>query len=555
MDQPRTGGTYEFGWAGTQMSEPTLDLRSAVAILRRSRRALVDAALLGAALGIAFTALRPDVYTSTAMILLPASAASADQASSETETQVRIATSAGVLAPAAAAVKPPMSLDTAAEHVQVSAPTFRLLQITATGETPDLAHSLAQSVAESDVAFLANGPSSLKNEQQALVGKRRKHLRASLDAVNDEIKKTTARRDAEDPASPEGRADAAALSQLTAQQANLVLQLDQVDSDASQTSSGGTATATVIQPASRAKPPNFAIQLVGAVFLGVAAAVTIAAIAILLVRRRDRRLHSRDDFADAVGSPVVASIQSRAPQNVAGWRALLADYDPGDVDAWALRQALRQLVFGESAIPRGHGDAGAATGQPVSITVVTLSDDIRGLAIGPRIASYAASVGVRTQLVAAQPHASAAGLWAACSRQPSDEEVRPGLFVRVRPWADQKSQPAIAEEHHVDLTVVLAVLDRSEPRLREVPQTSVTVLALSPASATPEELAQAAVTADDAGRRIAGIIVADPDSSDRTTGRLLQHERNQQVPLPIRLTGMSGPTPSANVSRPSRRPR
>lgn len=534
------------------MSEPTLDLRSTVAILRRSRRQLATAAVLGAILGIVLTLVRPPAYSSSAVVLLPPSTASSDLASSETETQIRIATSAAVLGHAADSVRPRMSADALAGHVQVSAPTLRLLQITVTAETPELARALAQSVAESDVSFIASGPSSLKNVEKAFVNRRRKQLQASLNAVNDEIKKTTARRAAESPDSPEGRADATALSELTAQQGNLVLQMDQLNSEMSQPSSGGTAS--VIQPASPAEPPDLIRQLVGAVFLGVAAAVTIAAVALLIARRRDRRLHFRDDFADAVGSPVVASIQSRAPRNVAGWSALLADYSPGNVDAWALRQALRQLVFGDAAMPRDENGHASSTGQPLSLTVVTLADDLRGLSIGPQIASYAASVGIRTALVAAQPHQAAAALWAACSREAGDEEIRPGLFLRVRPSEEDGHRNDVPEEHHVDLTVVLAVLDRHEPGLKVTP-TPVTVLAVSPGSATAEELARVAVTADDAGRRIAGILVADPDSSDRTTGRLLQHERNQQVPLPIRFTGMSEATAAATVSRPPRRPR
>jgi hypothetical protein len=91
--------------------------------------------------------------------------------------------------------------------------------------------------------------------------------------------------------------------------------------------------------------------------------------------------------------------------------------------------------------------------------------------------------------------------------------------------------------------------------LVDLPETSVMVLAVSSGSATAEDLARAAVNTDDAGRRIEGVFVADPDYLDRTTGRLLQHERSQQVVLPTRLTG--GETPKAsgtNVSGLRRRP-
>ena len=65
------------------------------------------------------------------------------------------------------------------------------------------------------------------------------------------------------------------------------------------------------------------------------------------------------------------------------------------------------------------------------LCVVSLADDARALAMGPQIASYAASIGISTLLVPRQSDATAA-LWAACSSQPTDEEVRPDLRVAPR---------------------------------------------------------------------------------------------------------------------------
>ena len=65
------------------------------------------------------------------------------------------------------------------------------------------------------------------------------------------------------------------------------------------------------------------------------------------------------------------------------------------------------------------------------------------------------------------------------------------------------------------------------------------MLALAPGVSTREQLARLAVAVDDAGRRIDGIVVADPDPSDRTTGRRTLDERSRQAPLPLRVTGIS----------------
>jgi hypothetical protein len=65
----------------------------------------------------------------------------------------------------------------------------------------------------------------------------------------------------------------------------------------------------------------------------------------------------------------------------------------------------------------------------------------------------------------------------------------------------------------------------------------VTVLAISPGTATAEQLARFAVSAAADGRNIAGIIVADPDSADRTTGRLPQPARPTRRRVPTRVNG------------------
>jgi subunit length determinant Wzz-like protein len=534
------------------VSEQVVDLRSTVAILRRNRVVLVGAAVLGLAAGGCYVPLRPAMYTSSSLVLLPppAQTSSGQVTSRDVETEVRIASSDVVLGPAGAAVSPQMSAHTVARRVDINAPTSDVIQIKASARTPALAEALSQAVADADVTYLKEAASSLSNAQLAALTARGNLLQASLDSVTGEIHKTVSRGQNEDPTSAAGKADAVALAQLTAQQASLALKIDQVKEDAakgSQPLNQTGAAATVIQAASPAARPGLVGRLLVFGFLGLAVAVALTALVLTAFGRRDRRLRYRDEMADALGSAVIGSIRSRMPRSVAGWASLLENYTPGTVDAWALRQALRQLVLGESASGARSGDErGAKPRHPVSVTVLTLADDPRGLAVAPQIASYAASVGVTTRFVALQRHESAAALWAACSNLSDYDEVRPGLVVDT-----QADQP-----HDVDLTIVLAVLDRRRPELTLLPRASVTILAVSSGSATAEDLARAAVTADEAGSRIDGILVADPDSLDRTTGRLSQQERLHQVALPTRLTGATVAEGTAtNVSGLFRRPR
>lgn len=532
------------------MSEQALDLRTTWATLRRHRVTLAAAALVGAAAGAGLVAVRPPQFASVSMVLLPPTHSTDSQKTTrDTDTQVRIAGSDVVLGPAGKAVHPRISAARLAQQLQITATTADVIRIEASAETADRAEALARAVSKAELTYFRDASRSLGDLQQAGLIRRVKALQASLATVNTEVAATTTRKNSEAPQSVAGKADAAALAQLTAQQASLVLQIDQVKGQAAGSDPGDDVT--LIQEASPAERPGMVERFVLFGLLGLAGLTLLVAVLLSVFGRRDRRLRMRDEIADALGSAVIGSIHSQVPQTVSGWSSLLSSYTPATVDAWALRQALRHLVAGEAGLGILRGDqrddrrddrADPEVHHPVSITVVCLSDDSRALAMGPQLASYAASAGVLTQLVAAQGHASSAALWGACARENRDEEVRPDLWVATRSPRDREA----------DLTVVLAVVDRRKPELFDLPETSVTILAVSAGSATAEDLARTAVTADDANCRIAGIVVADPDDLDRTTGRLLQTERSQEAHLPARLTGVSagaGPRSSgSNVS-------
>ena len=86
------------------------------------------------------------------------------------------------------------------------------------------------------------------------------------------------------------------------------------------------------------------------------------------------------------------------------------------------------------------------------------------------------------------------------------------------------------------LTVVVAVVDGKAPRVAETMRATATVLGVSAGVATAEQLARVAASAAADGRDIAGILVADPDPGDPTTGRLPQLARPGQRRMPTRMT-------------------
>ena len=259
---------------------------------------------------------------------------------------------------------------------------------------------------------------------------------------------------------------------------------------------------------------------------GAVSGALIGVIIALAIGRSDRRLRDRDQIADSIGVPVLASVSVVHPSDAADWMELLAEYDPGAADAWQLRKALHQLGLGAtdpSDPPLGGGS---------SLAVLSLSTDRKALALGPQLAALAGALGIPTALVIGpqQDTNAAATLRAACA-------------ATVPPNRSRHLRVAVSDDEHVGqrlgaaLTVVVAVVDGKAPRVAATMRTTSTVLGVSAGAATADQLARVAVSAAVDGREIAGILVADPDPADRTTGRIPQVARPGQRRTPTRMAG------------------
>ena len=490
------------------MTEQVVDLGSTWAVLRRRRGVILLAALLGALAGAGLLVLSPPAYLSTSVVLLPGAtqAGSGKTGDYDADTQVLIATSAEILLRAAQQVHPELTQAEITDRVSAEAPSAAVLSIKAAGPTAVQAEDLASAVAQSLVDYLADTKHALSKTQQATLKERLDTLNASLANVNKEIKKVTDRLAAKGRTSASGRADAAALSDLTAVQASTVLDIDALKKQLSGedlTSGQVSAGASVIQPASPGKQSDFVTDALTYVMGGAAACALLVALYILITNQRDPKLRSRDEIADAVGIPVVASMRVRTPRSTHAWRELLRAYTPDSPDAWALRQFLHGLV------PDAGKDSPKTQG--FVLVVLTVSGDTAGLAVGPQIASFAASNGIATHLFAAQHHESATTLWAACSQHPERHDLPGALSVTT----------VFDSRIRADLTVRLIVLDRDTPEPDpDFVAGGTAVIAVGSGSATRRNLADAVVAADRVGLTVQGIIVANPEPLDRTTGRL-----------------------------------
>ena len=507
------------------MSEQALDVQAVVSILGRARRTIATAAVLGAVVGVLFVLARPPLYASSTLVLLPQSQSTAPGSGRDMDTETRIVTSDAVLNQARTKVEPHLSRDQIARLVSADSPSANLLHIVARGSTAKAAESLAQAVAESELDYQLQDSSTLSNSALAALDERQSRLEAQLATVEQEITRTKALLADQPRDSAQSRAAQTALAQLTAQQSKLVLDLDGVKGQRSEQQIGKAAT--IADNATPATRPRLVVWMVVSALLFSALGVGLAASVIIALARRDRRLRTRDEIADALGSPVIGSLVSQRTRTTAAWNQLLESYQPSPVDAWSLRQVLDRIGAGPLLAAAKGRDAEAKSGR-LTVVVVVPADDPGALAVAGQLASHTASLGVPTLLTARQRHAAADALWATSTR---GEETRPGLRVDPRRTAVRRKGPT-------GLLLELAVVDRQQPVLPDLRRADAIVLVVSSGTATEEDLARVAVAAYESGGRFRGIVVADADSLDHTTGRLLQAERAMEPPLPMRLTGV-----------------
>jgi capsular polysaccharide biosynthesis protein len=299
----------------------------------------------------------------------------------------------------------------------------------------------------------------------------------------------------------------------------------------SSTTPGGKVQAQILQKATTATPPGLLKRILTyAVYalLGAIVGALIGAVIALAIDRNDRRLRKRDEIANSIGVPVLASFPVGHPSDPREWTRLLTDYKPGALHALALRRALQQLEMAAAEVKFDRGSGGW------SVTVLSLASDPGALALGPQLAAFAASQGIPTILVIAgqRDETVTASLRTACAAPPTSLEW-PKHLRAVASAADAEA------ERDATLSVVVAVVDGKGAQLPQTMRTSATLLGVSAGAATADQLAQVAVSVVSGGREITGILVADPDSADETTGRLPQLGRRGLQRMPTRLTGIA----------------
>ena len=297
--------------------------------------------------------------------------------------------------------------------------------------------------------------------------------------------------------------------------------------------SGGILTAgpvpvQLFQAATSAEGTALRWRLFYAAGAGVLVGAVMGVIVALAVGRANQQLRQRDEIADAIGVPILASVRVSRPTKPAAWAKLLDDgYQPEAADAWRLRRVLREL---------GHPGPASADLTPAggsSVAVLSLSGDRRALALGPQLAAFAASLGIPATLMldSRQDAKVTKGLRAACTEVGRRGPGRLDVIV-----TNHDDSPVPAPGPGGGLAVVVAVVDGRAPRVASTMRAAKLVLGVASGAVTAQQLARVAASAAGDGRDIAGILVADPDPADPTTGCLPQLARLGQHRMPNRTT-------------------
>jgi capsular polysaccharide biosynthesis protein len=290
----------------------------------------------------------------------------------------------------------------------------------------------------------------------------------------------------------------------------------------------GKVEAELLSVATRATLGSLRIRLIISGVIGALLGALIGTLIAVAVERNRGLLRERDEIAAASGAPVLASIPVRHPSGPGGWTRLLEEYEPGAVHATSLGRVLHWV--GLARVLSGEvGDD-----FRYSIQVMSLASDAGALAFGPQLAAFAASLGIPTALVVGpqQEVKATAGLRAACATKPDLASKRLShLMVSVLRDGDAN------RPHAALLTIVVCVVNGRTPQVADMMPTTATLLAVSAGAATSGQLAQVAARCAADGRRIAGVVVADPDSTDQTTGRRPQRQGPASRVQPTRAAG------------------
>jgi capsular polysaccharide biosynthesis protein len=501
------------------VSEVPLDAKRTIRSISYHWRLLGVCVLVGALVGMFFAAVSPHRPTASSLVILPpASSGTNGQSVRDMNTEIQIAMSSGVLEQAGNAVRPRLAASTLQDQVAVTATTQDILEIQARADTARAAVALANAVANSYVDYSTHASANRAKQLAASLRSQAARLNQQAAELQTQIAQHATLAAALPRGSVQANAESETLASLQARYGDLVQQVDSVDTQIGNADLGssGTNAATVLESATTATTPS-RLAAARPILLGAAIGLIIGAVLALRRERRQQRLRRRQDIADAVGAPVLASLKAQRVKSVSQLVALLNRFQPDPASSWGLRQILQEA---EATTPA----------PPARVTLTTLAGDQRAIQIAVQFATFCASSGRSTALViGSRGDPGTSLLRATCQAVNRDATLMERSLVLLFSYDDN------ALLGSVDLSIRLAIFNPTESLPRD--PKSFIVAAVSAGFATAEQLASLARAAAAADQPFRGVLIADPDRYDETSGKLPPEPR--AAPLQLLATATS----------------
>jgi capsular polysaccharide biosynthesis protein len=501
-----------------RMSEEALDLRRLLTAITR-RRLLFTMVLAGClAVGVLVAVLQTPTFASRATVLLPPSDRDANgNELRDMATELTIVMSSEILGRAGRAAGSDLELDELQRAVSVQAVSNEVFEIHATAASPEQAAQLADAVATEYVAFSIDEASERVGTQISALKDQTVELEERIERLDAEIASNIALLRSQDPGSAEALRTAAIIDSLRLDQVDAARQLSSVNTRVADAELSAALSRRGTRVLEAATVPDQPMWLRRALPVAIAGATGLLLGALLAFARnkRDRRIRARDEVAEAVGAPVVASLPVPRSRGVNGCSALLRGWTASPTERLALRHAFTRLSL-------------ADLGTRTNLIVIVLPADRAGVLLAAQLAAFAAAGGTRTAFALCSDEPTAADVRAACnSLKPLRERLGPDRPVGteeegiIRPdlcFHDLGAEAEVVELDCAELTVVVVVADMGGFVIPTGRGATATAIAVSSGWATPEELASVAALCQDAGHRVGGVFLANPDRRDTTTG-------------------------------------
>ncbi len=484
------------------MTEQVLDLRRVIASLRRRWPLLVGLIAVGLVSAFAMSILQPPTFVARSTVLLPPGRVdSQGRALRNMITESQLATSAEILERAGKALRPPAGVAVLLRRVRARPLSTDILEVQAKGRTSRAAVLMADAVAKEYVAYANGATSDLVDTSVAVLEAQASELDQRIRGLDADIARNTAAAASLVQRSPEALRLDALIDSLRSAQVDAGRQLSTLQTRLAESRLQAELTrrgTRLLGSTSNAEGPSVTSRLrttASGGLIGILAGATV----VLLAEYRDRRLRNRDQIAESAAAPVLASLQVPRDGNIESCAAALERWEPSVVENIALRQAFTDL---------GVADAD----PPADVVVVTLPGDRAAVLLAAKLAAFAATAATRTDLIVATQHATVEALRSACRMK-----ARPRPYLRLHAGVTDVTPEDLG---WAELTVTVATADASPLAVPTWARRRTTALGVSAGFATAETVASTALACLDAGHPITGILVANPDPSDHTIGRL-----------------------------------